>query len=116
MWSAVASGLLANYATHFARNMGPSICLIDGNMQGALSRSACNYRRSFFKWYPACRKTRKARPREINCKYLLENSMMNWNEMSHAMGFGMGISWLFCLLILALLVLAIAALIKYLRE
>jgi len=42
--------------------------------------------------------------------------MMNWNEMSHAMGFGMGISWLFCLLILALLVLAIAALIKYLRN
>ncbi len=38
--------------------------------------------------------------------------MMNWNEMSSGMGFG----WLFGLLILVLLVLAIAALIKYLRK
>jgi|TARA_Y100001951_G_C11268005_1_gene256850 hypothetical protein len=41
-----------------------------------------------------------------------EDGMMNWNEMGHGMGFG----WLFGLLILVLLVLAIAALIKYLRK
>ena len=37
---------------------------------------------------------------------------MNWNEMENGMGFG----WLFGLLILVLVVLAIAALIKYLRN
>ena len=38
--------------------------------------------------------------------------MMNWSDMSQGMGFG----WLFGLLILVLVVLAIAALIKYLRK
>ena len=38
--------------------------------------------------------------------------MMNWNDTGPGMGFG----WLFGLLILALVVLAIAALIKYLRK
>ena len=42
--------------------------------------------------------------------------MMNWNDMGSGMGFGMGFGWLFGLLILALLVLGIAALIKYLRK
>lgn len=42
--------------------------------------------------------------------------MINWNEMDHGMGFGMGLGWLFGLLCLALIVLAIAALIKYLRK
>ena len=42
--------------------------------------------------------------------------MMNWNDMGPGMGFGMGFGWLFGLLILELLVLAIAALIKYLRK
>jgi Na+-transporting methylmalonyl-CoA/oxaloacetate decarboxylase gamma subunit len=37
---------------------------------------------------------------------------MNWNDMVHGMGFG----WLFGLLILVLVVLAIAALTKYLRK
>jgi hypothetical protein len=41
-----------------------------------------------------------------------EDEMMNWNEMGPGMGFG----WLFGLLILVLVVLAIAALIKYLRR
>ena len=36
---------------------------------------------------------------------------MNWNDMGTGMGFG----WLFSLLILVLGVLAIAALLKYLR-
>ena len=38
--------------------------------------------------------------------------MMN----GYGMGFGMGFSWIFGLLVLALLVLGIAALIKYLRK
>ncbi len=38
--------------------------------------------------------------------------MMN----GYGMGFGMGFGWIFGLLILALLVLGIAALIKYLRK
>ena len=38
--------------------------------------------------------------------------MMNWNDM----GSGMGFDWLFGLLILVLVVLAIAALVKYLRK
>jgi hypothetical protein len=42
--------------------------------------------------------------------------MMNWNDMGTGMGFGMGLGWLFGLLILALVVLATAALIKYLRK
>lgn len=42
--------------------------------------------------------------------------MMNWNEMGPGMVFGMGFGWLFGLLVLTLLVLAIAALIKYLRK
>ncbi|WP_255331081.1 hypothetical protein [Paracoccus albicereus] len=42
--------------------------------------------------------------------------MMNWNDMGPGMGFRMGLGWLFGLLILVLLVLAIAALIKYLRK
>jgi hypothetical protein len=37
---------------------------------------------------------------------------MNWNDTGHGMGFG----WLSGLLILVLVVLAIAALIKYLRK
>jgi hypothetical protein len=45
-----------------------------------------------------------------------EVEMMNWNEMGPRMGFVMGFGWLFGLLILALVVLAIAALIKYLRK
>ncbi len=42
--------------------------------------------------------------------------MMNWNEMGLGMGFGMGAGWFVRLLILALLVFAIAALIKYVRK
>ncbi len=42
--------------------------------------------------------------------------MMNWNDMGSGMVFGMGFGWLFGLLILALLILATAALIKYLRK
>lgn len=42
--------------------------------------------------------------------------MMNWNDMGPGMGFGIGFGWLFGLLSLVLLVLAIAALIKYLRK
>ena len=42
--------------------------------------------------------------------------MMNWNDMGAGMGWGMGFGWLFGLLILVLPVLAIAALIKYLRK
>ena len=42
--------------------------------------------------------------------------MMNWNDMGTGMGWGMGFGWLFGLLILVLPVLAIAALIKYLRK
>jgi hypothetical protein len=38
--------------------------------------------------------------------------MMN----GYGMGFGMGFGWIFGLLVLALLVLGIAALIKYLRK
>jgi len=38
--------------------------------------------------------------------------MTNWHEMGPGMGFG----WIFGLLVLVLLVLAIAALIKYLRK
>jgi uncharacterized membrane protein len=38
--------------------------------------------------------------------------MMN----GYGMGFGMGFGWVFGLLVLALLVLGIAALIKYLRK
>ena len=34
----------------------------------------------------------------------------------YGMGFGMGFGWIFGLLVLALLVLGIAALIKYLRK
>ena len=41
---------------------------------------------------------------------------MNWNDMGHGMGFGMGFGWLFGLLILARVVLAAAALVKYLRK
>lgn len=38
--------------------------------------------------------------------------MMNWNDMGNGMGFG----WIAWILILALVVLAIAALLKYLRK
>ena len=41
---------------------------------------------------------------------------MNWNDMGAGMSWGMGFGWLFGLLILVLPVLAIAALIKYLRK
>jgi hypothetical protein len=42
--------------------------------------------------------------------------VMNWNEMGHGMGLGMGFGWIGWILILVLLVLAIAALMKYLRK
>jgi uncharacterized membrane protein len=42
--------------------------------------------------------------------------MMNWNEIGPGTGLGTGFGWLFGLLILVLAVLAIAALIKYLRN
>jgi len=45
-----------------------------------------------------------------------EEEMMNWNEMGSGMGLGMGFGWIFGLLCLALVVLVIAALIKYLRK
>ncbi|KDB01708.1 hypothetical protein U879_21130 [Defluviimonas sp. 20V17] len=45
-----------------------------------------------------------------------EIEMTNWNGTGMGMGFGMGFGWLFGLLTLVLVVLAIAALIKYLRK
>jgi hypothetical protein len=42
--------------------------------------------------------------------------VMNWNDMGHGMGLGMGFGWIGWILILVLLVLAIAALMKYLRK
>ena len=45
-----------------------------------------------------------------------KHEMMNWNEMGLGIGFGMGAGWFVRLLILALLVFAIAALIKYVRK
>lgn len=51
-----------------------------------------------------------------SCGEKEENDVMNSNEMGPGLGFGMGSGWLFGLLILALVVLAIAALTKYLRK
>ncbi|AMY72280.1 hypothetical protein [Frigidibacter mobilis] len=45
-----------------------------------------------------------------------EDEMMNWNDMGYGMGLGMGFGWLFGLICLALVILVIAALIKYLRK
>lgn len=42
--------------------------------------------------------------------------MMIEDEMGPMMGFGMGFGWIFGILILMLLVLGVAALIKYLRK
>lgn len=46
----------------------------------------------------------------------MEKDMMNGDEMGSMTGLGMGFGWLFGLLVLVLLVLSIAALIKYLRK